>query len=131
MQFTRRGCTLTPKEPVTLTGKAKVSLPVYTRNNKKYIDLELFDNNLKSVQNFHESSKKFFTKDNVMDPLEGSTLKIKIPFRYNQVTCKVMGPKTIQELVKGDIVTYTIQYCGVWTVGDYCGTSWKLNLVET
>ena len=31
-------------------------------------------------------------------------IKLKIPFRYNRVMCKVLGNKTIQELKKGELV---------------------------
>jgi len=31
-------------------------------------------------------------------------LKLKIPFRYGRVMCKVLGLKTIQEMKKGEIV---------------------------
>lgn len=131
MNFIHRGCNMMPRDRVVLKLHATVSLPVYTRNNKMYIDLDLENNTLDTVRKIHEESKKFFSKKNVMDCLEGTVLKVKIPFRYNQVTCKVHGQKTIQELVKGDHATFEIQYCGVWNVGEYCGTAWKLNVAET
>jgi len=36
-------------------------------------------------------------------------LKLKIPFRYGRVMCKVLGLKTIQEMKKGEIVDVKFQ----------------------
>lgn len=36
-------------------------------------------------------------------------LKLKIPFRYGRVMCKVLGMKTIQELKAGDLVDVTFK----------------------
>jgi hypothetical protein len=41
--------------------------------------------------------------------------RCKVPFRYNRVMCRVSGDKTIQELVKGDLVQVEMEFTGgVW-----------------
>jgi hypothetical protein len=102
---------------------------MYTLNDKKYIDIELDEKTLETVQKIHEGSKKFLKSEKVLLPLEGSSLKIKIPFRYNRIMCKVFGSKTMYELKKGDLVEFIAEYTGVWSAGDYCGVAWKLNQV--
>lgn len=42
--------------------------------------------------------------------IEGSVRRVKIPFRYGRVMCKVDGLKTVQEFQKGDEVEVTIGY---------------------
>jgi len=42
--------------------------------------------------------------------LEDTTIcRVKIPWRYNRVACKVEGLKTVQEFKKGDEVVVEIQ----------------------
>ena len=36
--------------------------------------------------------------------LEGSIRRVKVPFRYGRVMCRVEGSKTVQELERGDEV---------------------------
>ena len=106
-----------------------VTLPMYTMNNKKYIDIELDGKTIETVQKLHESSKKFLRSEKVVMPLEGSSLKIKIPFRYNRIMCTVKGHKTLYEFAEGDVIDFMAEYTGVWTAGEYCGVAWKLNQV--
>ena len=42
--------------------------------------------------------------------IEGTIRRVKIPFRYGRVMCKVHGLKTVQEFQKGDQVEVTIGY---------------------
>jgi uncharacterized protein YunC (DUF1805 family) len=39
--------------------------------------------------------------------IEISSVRLKVPFRYGRVMCRVEGIKTVQELVKGDGVEFT------------------------
>jgi hypothetical protein len=80
---------------------------------------------VKRVRAIHEQTSDWF-----VDPLQGNTLKVKVPYRYNRVTCKVGGIRTIQEMREGDTVSVHIEFCGVWKAGDYRGLSWKLVSIE-
>jgi len=55
---------------------SEIQTPFYDRDGRKYIDV-IFNSEI---------------------------IKLKIPFRYNRVMCKVDGMKTIQELKKGELV---------------------------
>jgi hypothetical protein len=106
-----------------------VALPMYERNFKKYIDFALNEQDTMTIREIHKlctKKKSFF-----QDPLEGSVLKVKVPYRNNRVSCRVSGVKTIHELARGDVVTVHLKNCGTWDMGDYCGIAWKLNLIET
>lgn len=47
--------------------------------------------------------------------VQGHQRRCKVPFRYNRVMCRVSGGKTIQELVKGDVVNVEMEFTGgVW-----------------
>ena len=91
---------------------------------KRYLSLELDSDSIKMVKMNH--SKKVLAVNKLIDPLDGTSLKVKIPFRYNRVMCKVTGDKTIQEMVKGDQVLVALKYCGWWESGEFGGPSWKL-----
>ena len=93
-------------------------------DSRKYFILELDSDTVKMVKINHV--KKTIPVKKLVDPLNGNSLKVKIPFRYNRVMCKVTGNKTIQEMVKGDQVQAEIKYCGWWESGDFGGPSWKL-----
>jgi len=41
--------------------------------------------------------------------LNGSTRRVKVPWRYGRVMCRVTGDKTIQELQQGDAVRVTLK----------------------
>jgi hypothetical protein len=99
------------------------------RNGKKYLELELSHDDSIIVCKEHINSSRCLKTGKIMNPLEDNILEVKIPFRYNRVSCKVYGDKTVQELVKGDKVEVELEYTGVWNVGEWCGFSWKLNQV--
>ena len=40
---------------------------------------------------------------------QGSLVRVKVPWRYGRVMCRVEGLKTIQELQKGDEVEVTLE----------------------
>ena len=105
--------------------------PLYEVNKKNYIDIKLPPNTLERVRRIHRESESKLTRKHIQNPLQGTVLKVKVPFSRKRVTCTVHGVKTVQELVMGDVVHVKIDWCGVWEVGDYCGFSWKLNLIET
>lgn len=58
-----------------------IKSPMYDRDGRKYIDV-IFNSEI---------------------------LKLKIPFRYGRVMCKVLGMKTVQELKAGDLVDVTFK----------------------
>jgi len=70
------------------------------------------------------------TKQNVQNPLERNILKVKVPFLRNRVISKTNGDRIIQEHKQGDEFNGVITYCGVWSIGDFCGPSWKLESVK-
>jgi hypothetical protein len=41
--------------------------------------------------------------------IENKVTRIKVPFRYSRVMCRVEGLKTVQELVKGDQVEIILE----------------------
>ena len=101
---------------------ATVKEPFYDFGGRKYIVVTL---DTKDIY-------PFTTKDkNVDNPsLVGNDLRIKVPFRYNRPTCKVVGITPVRELERGDKVEIELQYTGVWEVQNKTGTTWKLNSIE-
>jgi hypothetical protein len=77
---------------------------------------------------FDHNGRKYMVIKEATDTI-GTTsqegLKIKIPFRYNRVMCKVSGDKTVQELVTGDKVTAKIKNCGRWEINGYTDICYK------
>ena len=104
----------------------KVHKPYLTRNNKKYLELELSEKDAKNVLLQHTKSKHFIQNEKIKNPLEENILEVKVPFRYNKISCKVTGNKTIQELQTGDTVIVELKYCGVWNIGEWSGFAWKI-----
>lgn len=129
MEFKKRGSLVMPRVPVDITFKCRISTPMYEKNQKKYLEFELMEPIRKRIEAIHNYTNDYITKK-FMNPLGGNILKVKVPFKYNRVTCKVGGVKPIQEMQKGDNVNVHIEFCGVWEVGDYCGLSWKLTSIE-
>lgn len=111
--------------------ECEIVLPMYTRNGKQYIDVSVPTEQTETIRHIHGEVRSGSRKPHFQDPLEGSVLKVKVPYRNNRVTCKVAGLTPIQELIRGDSVKVDIKFCGLWEVGDYAGVSWKLNLIET
>jgi uncharacterized protein YunC (DUF1805 family) len=50
--------------------------------------------------------------------IEGSIVRVKVPWRYGRVVCRVDGLKTVQELVKGDVVDVEL-HKKVWDGVEY------------
>tara|TARA_R110002073_G_scaffold123085_6_gene266453 strand:+ start:10271 stop:10660 length:390 start_codon:yes stop_codon:yes gene_type:complete len=129
MEFKKRGNLVMPRVPIDLTFKCRIFTPMYEKNQKKYLDLELMEPSVRRIKTIHDQTSDYITK-RFMNPLQGNVLKVKVPYRYNRVTCKVGGIKPTQEMQKGDNVNVHIEFCGVWEIGEYCGLSWKLSSIE-
>ena len=78
--------------------KATVARPYYDWDGRKYMELTLED---------------------------GTVLRIKVPFRYGRVSCRVDGLKTIQEFQVGDPIECEIVQ-KIWDGQTY----WILNSVR-
>jgi len=79
--------------------KAKVHTPFYDWDGRKYLELNL----------------------------EGSVIqRVKVPWRYGRVMCRVEGLRTIQELQKGDQVEITLEK-KVWDGLEH----WVLSSIKT
>jgi hypothetical protein len=98
--------------------------PIFAKNDKRYLNVILGAADLLNVRETQAVLLPGASK--VVSSLEGSVLTLKVPYRYNRITCKVLGNKTLHELVQGDSITTNVEYCGVWNVNDFCGHSWKL-----
>ena len=107
--------------------ECKISQSLIDRNNKKYITLELEDSDVTQVYKHHINSAYLLKNKKIMNPLEGTNLEVKIPFRYNRIMCRVFSSKTIHELIPEDRIEVEVEYGGVWNVGEWSGYSWKLN----
>ena len=130
MDIIKKGATITFRDPFNMEVKCEIAEKMYTKNSKKYVELDLHQTNVKKIQEIHKYLDKYMTKKNVINPLEGSQLKVKVPFLKNRVICKISGDKTLQEYKKGDSFEGVITFCGVWSVGEYCGPSWKIVSVQ-
>jgi len=123
--FRKKGALLVPTRPVSFSIIGKVSSPMYSKNSKQYLDILLDD--AEKVRDTHQKSSEYFKPTSkIIDPLVQKTLTVKVPWKYDRVMCSVLGLKTIQELVTGDTISATIDFCGVWDVNNFCGPSWKL-----
>jgi hypothetical protein len=126
----KRGTRSLPSEKVVLSTSAEVVAPVYTHNNKKYLELRLNRGAVGVVRTAHEAVKDALVTPKVQDPLTGDTLRVKIPWKGRFPTCTVVGDKTLSGLVEGDKVKVQVEFCGAWIVADFSGTSWKLVSLE-
>jgi hypothetical protein len=104
----------------------KVYEPMYDFNDKKYIRLVIPHKCAQIIEDMHASRMHLLVNQNVDNPLDGRVLTIKVPFRYRRVMCEVKG-KPIQSLIKDDEVEVTVDFKGVWNVGNYSGFSWILS----
>jgi hypothetical protein len=98
-----------------------------SEGDKRYLSLDI---GLQGpiVRQIHDFAKK--PVERLVDPLHGNILRVKVPFRYRRVMCCVSGDKTIQELVKGDVVNAELKFCGWWSSGEYGGPSWKVDAIR-
>lgn len=109
-----------------LTFSCSIHKSFNERNKKRYIELQLNDNDVEKILKLHTSTSSLLKNRKIKNPLDGNTLEIKVPFRYNRVSCVVNGSKTVQELVKGDKVQVKVEFCGPWNIGEWSGFAWKL-----
>ena len=130
MEFKKRGSMIIPNEIVNVTCVCKIDEPIHKKNEKYYVVLDLQPETTRRIKEIHASSESKMTNENKIVPLNDTKLRVKVPFRYNRVTCKMPGKKTIHELHQGDRVRVNLEYCGVWSVGAYCGITWKLTLIQ-
>jgi hypothetical protein len=100
---------------------------LFDRNNKKYLELKLSQDDKNKVHQEHLKTSKFIQNKKIKNPLEEDILEVKIPFRYKKISCNVRGDKTIHELCEGDRVQVNLKYCGVWNIGEWSGFAWKIN----
>lgn len=104
----------------------KVLKPMYEYNDKRYIDLDLSPTQVLQVEKMHARDMPHLEKPHKVIPLNGTKLKVKVPFRYNRIMCKITGLYTLYDAQVGDTVHCELVYCGPWTQGDYCGLAWKI-----
>ena len=131
MEFKKKGTLFIPTTPVLLEFTSTIDQPMKPITGKMYLFLNTGDVSRNRVHEIHTLSNTYLQKGRLINPLQGHVLKVKVPYKYDKVTCKVLGNKALQELVKGDVVTVVVEYCGVWDVNGYCGPSWKLSSLET
>jgi hypothetical protein len=124
MEFKKRGTLFVPVKSVMFEFICTIDNQQIT-DKKMYTYLKLSESQQNRINEVHKASNQYL-QTKLMNPLQGDILKVKVPYKYNKVTCKVSGNKVLQELVKGDQATVVIEYCGVWAVNGYCGPSWKL-----
>lgn len=103
---------------------------LYTKNEKKYLDIKVPQEPLNIFQRIHQSYYPRLTKPNIQFPLRGNVLTVKVPYKNNRISCLVKGTKTLYEAEVGDKITVTVENCGVWNYGDFCGVAWKLAYAE-
>jgi hypothetical protein len=53
--------------------EARVTCPMYVQDDRRYLDLEV----------------------------KSEVRRVKVPWRYGRVMCRISGPKTVQELQRG------------------------------
>lgn len=131
MEFKRVGDSWFPKKPCHIRVVCTVAEPMYEINSKKFLNIELHENTVKLIEKIHDDSKKYITSSSVVNALYNNVLKVKIPWRYNRAMCKVHGIKGFYSLTTGDRINAVIEYCGVWSSNDFCGTTWKMVEMET
>ncbi len=107
--------------------ECSVHTPMYDHNNKKYIRILLSNDMAFKVRS--AQSKISLKNSNVIDPLDGNILTIKVPFRYRRVTCSYEGVP-VQTLKKNDNVQIVTDFMGGWNVGECSGFSWKLGYIK-
>ena len=109
---------------------AKVLEPMFEFNSKKYIRFIIPAKVSEIIERMHTSKSHLLTNQNIDNPLDGSTLTVKVPFRYRRVMCEVKG-RPIQSLIRGDEAEVVVDFKGVWNVGNYSGFSWTLSSSST
>jgi hypothetical protein len=109
---------------------AKVYEPMFEFNSKKYIRFIIPAKVSEIIERMHTSKSHLLMNQNIDNPLDGSTLTVKVPFRYRRVMCEVKG-RPIQSLIRGDEVEVVVDFKSVWNAGNYSGFSWTLSSSST
>lgn len=104
--------------------------PMFDFNDKKYIRLIIPDDCKEIINRIHRNKNHIIRNSKIDNPIDGNILTIKVPFRYRRVMCEVKG-NPVQSLIRGDTVDVTVEYMGVWNIGDYSGHSWKMTSIES
>lgn len=104
---------------------ANVYEPMYDHNDKKYIRLVIPENCSQIIGRMHANKSHLIKNSHIDNPIDGRVLTVKVPFRYRRVMCDVKG-RPVQSLIKGDEVEVSLDFAGVWNVGEYSGYAWKL-----
>ena len=104
----------------------RMCTPMYTHNNKTYIELELTDKVLELVTSTHDDTAYKLRSARIQNPLRGNILKIKVPTRNGQILCAMTGDKSLRAIQAGEMVDVSMAFCGAWNYGDFCGWAWKL-----
>ena len=107
--------------------ECSVHTPMYDHNDKKYIQVMLSNETALKVRS--TQSNISLKNPNIINPLDGNILTIKVPFRYRRVTCSFDGVP-VQTLKRNDTVQIVTEFMGGWNVGDYSGFSWKLGYIK-
>lgn len=107
----------------------EVSKQFYDNNKKKYIELKLSDEDASKVHKAHVNASYLVQHKKLKNPLEGNFLEVKVPYRYNKVTCKTNGLKPVQGYEVGDTIKLDIGFCGAWNIGEWSGFAWKVTEV--
>ena len=109
----------------------QVHEPMYEHNDKKYIRFLLDRASVDVIRRAQLTKSHLLRYSRVDDPLDGSLLVVKVPYRYRRVMCEVVGGVPVQALERGAPVRVSLEFCGAWNKEGYCGYSWKLKKLET
>lgn len=127
----KSGSQFVPIKPVVLRFTGHVTEPFHEYNGKKYIQVFLTPTVKKRIIEIEDGLKGYYKPGAlIMNPRENDVLRIKVPYKYNRVSCEVRGLNPVQDFKVGQTVDVTVEFCGVWSVNDYTGPSWKLVSVE-
>jgi len=104
-----------------VTCECVIDRELYEYNAKKYINLELDEYAVEIVKTVQKAPVDF-------NPLVGNVLKVKVPYRYRKLECKVGGGagKTLYDFTEGVKALVCIKCCGVWSAEGVTGYAWKL-----
>jgi len=105
--------------------------PMYEHNDKKYIRFLLDQRGVDVVRRAQLAKSHLLRYSRVEDPLDGSLIVVKVPYRYRRVMCEVVGGVPVQALERGAPVQVSLEFCGAWNKEGYCGYSWKLKKLDT
>ena len=95
----------------------RIHRPMYEFNSKRYMDIIVPE---ESIPHILEKHRPHTTLSN---PLKENILRVKVPYRYKRIDCKVEGIVPVQDMKKDDQVEVSIVFCGAWDTGLY----WKFS----